>query len=46
MPQVGTIEGNKLKVHTKFVVNRLNGTRDFISTRLKKVVWRKKCLKF
>ena len=41
-----TIEGYILKAHIKFEVNRLNRTRDFMSTRLKKVVSRKTRLKF
>ena len=46
MPEVGTIEGYILEVHTKFEVNRLNRTRDFMSTKSKKVVSRKTRLKF
>ena len=41
MPEVGTIEKYILKAHTKFEVNRLNRTRDFMSTRLIKLVLRK-----
>ena len=41
MPEVGTIEGYILKAHIKFQVDRLNRTRDFMSTRLEKVVSRK-----
>ena len=46
MPEVGTIGEYILKAHTKFEVNQLNITRDFMSTRLKKVVSRKKGSKF
>ena len=35
-----------LKAHTKFEVNWLNRTRDFMSIRLKKVATRKMRLKF
>ena len=46
MHEVGTIERSILKVHTKFKVNQLNRTRDFMSTRSKKVVSTKTRLKF
>ena len=36
MPEVGEIERYILRAPTKFEVNRLNGTRGFTSTRLKK----------
>ena len=32
MPTLGTIEGYILKVRTKFEVNQLNRSRDFMST--------------
>ena len=38
MPEVETIEGYLLKVEIKFEVDRLNRIRDFMSTRLKKIV--------
>ena len=46
MPEVETIEGYILNAYTKFEVNRLNGTQDFMSTRLKKVISRTTRLKF
>ena len=46
MLEVKAIEGYILKAHTKFEVNRLNRTRDFMSARLKKVVSKKTTLKF
>ena len=46
MLEVGTLDGYILKAHTKFEVNRSNITRDFMATRLKKVVSRKTRLKF
>ena len=46
MPEVGVIEGYILKAHIKFGVNRFDGTRDFMSNRLKKVFSRKTRLKF
>ena len=36
MPEVGTIDGCILEVHTNFEVNRLDRTQDFMSIRLKK----------
>ena len=46
MPEVGTIDRYIVKAQDKFEVNRLNRTRDFMLTRLKKVVLRKTRLKF
>ena len=31
IPEVGTVEGYILKAHTKFEVNQLNRTRDFVN---------------
>ena len=46
MLELGTVEGYILKARTKFEINRLNKNRNFMSTRLKKVVSRKTRLKF